>query len=178
VQSHKTASLIINFLSKSNRFFGRIHFFDVTSAPACATEKVAKVTAAAIRQFFPVSKFLFVLLARSHRGQNITLICGWHSRHYTYDRQRGRDGARPSKARRNARSFDFAQDDNARRVVISFGRKFFGEVADQWRFQFSRENSQSISSPTRFWSGDRFGKRRQTRRGTVVAPVCRRRARR
>ena len=76
VHGYEATVLVVNLLRKSNRFFGRVHFFDVTSAPACATEKVAKVTAAAIGQFFPVSKFLFVLLARSHRGQNITLICG------------------------------------------------------------------------------------------------------
>src|SRR5205814_5591119 len=80
-------------------------------------------------------------------------------------KERGRAEARPSQ-------------NNARGVVTSSGRMFFGESRCRQDSPFFREFGRSTFSRARSWWDDRFRRRRRRRRGTAAAPVCRRRARR
>ena len=65
VDGYEAATRVVDFLSKTNRIFGCVHFFDVPSAPTGAAHKFAKITSATIRQLFPRFEFSFVLGARS-----------------------------------------------------------------------------------------------------------------
>lgn len=58
----------MDFLSKADRLLGCIDFFNVASAPAGSTAKLAEITAATIGKFLPVSKLLLVSLSGSHRA--------------------------------------------------------------------------------------------------------------
>ena len=57
---------IINLLSESDSAFVRINFFDISSASASAANEFANISPSAIRQFFPIFEFAFVLRAGSH----------------------------------------------------------------------------------------------------------------
>ena len=71
MNGHEAAGGIEYFLSKSNRVFVCIYFFDIAGAPASAAREFAKIASAATRQFFPLCKRSFVLRPGSHRRQNI-----------------------------------------------------------------------------------------------------------
>jgi hypothetical protein len=43
VDGYEAATRVVDFLSKTNRIFGCVHFFDVPSAPTRATDEVARI---------------------------------------------------------------------------------------------------------------------------------------
>src|SRR5439155_18437529 len=72
VHGNKTTGSIVNFLHESGRVLIGVDFFDVKGASTCTAGKLANVSSTAIRQFFPMSKFAFVLGARCHRASRLS----------------------------------------------------------------------------------------------------------
>jgi hypothetical protein len=72
----KATGGVIDFLSESSRLLICIDFFDVARASTSAPDKVAKITSAAIGQFFPSFEPTFILGARRHRRSGYYTICG------------------------------------------------------------------------------------------------------
>jgi hypothetical protein len=53
VDGYEAATRVVDFLSKTNRIFGCVHFFDVPSAPTCATDEVARIASPTARVIPP-----------------------------------------------------------------------------------------------------------------------------
>jgi hypothetical protein len=58
VHGYEATAGIVNFLSETNRSFGGVHLFDVTSASTGATCEFTDVSSTATWQIFPMFKFL------------------------------------------------------------------------------------------------------------------------
>jgi hypothetical protein len=72
VDGYEAATRVVDFLSKTNRISGCVHFFDVPSAPTGTAHKFAKITSATIRQLFPRFEFSFVLAREAIAGEATT----------------------------------------------------------------------------------------------------------
>ncbi len=64
---HQAASAIVNFLPETQRFFCVIHLLAITRAPARTTRNIQPVNSPTVGERFPLTKFLLVLAAGTHK---------------------------------------------------------------------------------------------------------------
>jgi hypothetical protein len=148
---------IINLLSESDSAFVRINFFDISSASASAANEFANISPSAIRQFFPIFEFAFVLRAGSH--------CTHHSVDGTATKSSyARDTQTSTRDARATQTLPLIQPplQNCRRVraglAVTCRYRKVGSTKEEWSAWDARHRTRRDRGNGAFGQGDIEGK--------------------